>query len=59
MVALVSTTNVNSGAFQIARLDVSSENATVFLLNNAIYNNIYSSTFTVDPVLKKIMVMTL
>jgi hypothetical protein len=58
MVALVSTPNSTAGSFQIARVDVSGPSASLFLLTNATYDNIYSSTFTVDPVLKRIMVMT-
>lgn len=58
MVALITTPQVNSGSFQIARLDTSGSEVNIFLLNNATYNNIYSSTFTVDAVLKRVMVMT-
>lgn len=58
MIGLISTPLSTGNGFKIARIDTSTEPATIFLLNEAIYDNIFIGTFAVDPVLKKVMVMT-
>ena len=58
MIALLQNTEVNGRQFQVARIDTSSAQSTIFLLNNATYDNLQLTTFIVDPVLKRVSVVT-
>ena len=54
---LATVLNRTSFVYQVARLDVTKENADVYLLDNSIFENMYSSTTVVDPVEKYISLL--